>query len=421
MTAIDDGRDEIRASIERTLAREARRNELTVGWVRLLVVTITALLEWVGVLVPLDGVGLTRRLPLAMGITITIWWALAAVVVVLLRRAPPPRALTLAIPVVDATFLFLEHVYAWRHVVGVGFEPHAVTASYGITCSLLAMSGALRLTRGQAAWSALLAMATFAAGNLAVGAFARPASVVFSVSLLVGTTLFALRMTAVVRRSIQSEVAKQALRRLLPEGVVDEAHADPLALVTTPRATDATVLATDLRGFTAMAEGLAPAEVLAFLNEIQGALARVVREAGGTVDKFIGDGMLAVFGAPAPVEDHAARALRAAAGLRAAIAGVNAARAARGQAAVRIGVGVHSGAIVTGCLGGAARLEFTIIGDTVNTAARLEALTKERGVDILISDETARRAGAAVAPLTPLGEVTLRGRTTPLAIYTLGA
>jgi adenylate cyclase len=194
--------------------------------------------------------------------------------------------------------------------------------------------------------------------------------------------------------------------------------------LTEPRALDATVLVSDLRGFTTMSEELPPADVFELLNEIQGAFARAVRNEGGIVDKFLGDGMLAVFGAPEPVDDHALRAVEAAIGMRRELETVNAKRAKRGQADLRMGIGIHSGPVVAGCLGSGARLEFTVIGDTVNTASRIESLTKEHQVEVLVSEATyeriAEQSGTGeLAIFRRVGEVAVRGRAHGLVVHTL--
>ena len=136
---------------------------------------------------------------------------------------------------------------------------------------------------------------------------------------------------------------------------------------------------------------------------------------GGVVDKFMGDGMLAVFGALDPAPDHARRALSAVRRIRSAVEELN--RGLPEERRLRIGVGVHSGTMVAGCLGGGSRLEFTVIGDAVNTTSRLESLTKEKGVDVLISEETARRAPDE--GLVDLGVVAVRGRQQGLHVFTL--
>jgi class 3 adenylate cyclase len=165
---------------------------------------------------------------------------------------------------------------------------------------------------------------------------------------------------------------------------------------------------------TTIAENLQPDEVLALLNEFQGELAAAVREHGGTIDKFMGDGMLAVFGAPEPLPDHASRALAAARAMLARIDALNAANPHR--APLRLGIGIQSGKVVAGCLGSGERLEFTVIGGTVNTASRLEALTKAKGVPVLIGEGTTGQTSAA--DLVPLDSVTLRGHSRPLPIFT---
>jgi adenylate cyclase len=159
---------------------------------------------------------------------------------------------------------------------------------------------------------------------------------------------------------------------------------------------------------------MAPGDVFELLNRLQGALSEAVHACGGIVDKFMGDGMLAVFGATDPSPDHARRAIEAVRRIRQALVDLN--RELSGGK-LAIGVGVHSGSVVAGCLGGGSRLEFTVIGDAVNTTSRLEALTKEKGVDVLVSEETALRVPDA--ELQDLGVVAVRGRQQGIRVYTL--
>jgi class 3 adenylate cyclase len=214
---------------------------------------------------------------------------------------------------------------------------------------------------------------------------------------------------------MEAERGRLLLRRFLPGALIDSAFSDPLQALGAPRSVEATVLVSDVRGFTALSETLAPTQVLELLNELQGALAGAVEDSGGVVDKFMGDGMLAVFGVHAAQPDHAQRAVQAAQRIRAAMVAYNAARPPGQQ--VKVGVGLHAGPLVAGLLGSGERLEFTVLGDTVNTASRVESLTKEHGVDLLLTGEVAAQLGAT--PLRALGEVTVRGRSQSLRLFTL--
>jgi adenylate cyclase len=185
---------------------------------------------------------------------------------------------------------------------------------------------------------------------------------------------------------------------------------------------DATVLFADLRGFTTFAESLDAERVIEVLNNYLGEMSDAILGHGGTLVAYMGDGIMAVFGAPLPQDDHADRALAAAremAGPR--LDAVNAWLAAHGlPEPFGMGIGLCSGPVMSGNVGSAQRLEYTAIGDTTNTAARLEAMTKERGCTILLADGTRERLRAPGDDLRPLGEVAVRGRRAHLRIWTIG-
>ena len=143
---------------------------------------------------------------------------------------------------------------------------------------------------------------------------------------------------------------------------------------------DVSLLFADIRGFTAFAETADAHEVVARLNALFGQIVPIVLRHGGHANKFIGDGLLAVFGAPDRLADHARCAVAAGLEIVAAVQ--------RGGDGLRVGVGVNSGPVIAGTIGGGGRLDFTVIGDTVNTAARVETATRKTGDDLLITHST---------------------------------
>jgi adenylate cyclase len=182
-----------------------------------------------------------------------------------------------------------------------------------------------------------------------------------------------------------------------------------------------TVLFTDIRSFTSLSERLSAAEVAALLNEHFALVDRIVEGEDGIVDKYIGDSVMAFWGAPAIEPDHAARAIRAARTLAAAVASDNRRRVADGLPAIRLAVGLHTGPVIVGNVGPAGRVNYTIVGDTVNTATRIlgEAKAADDGVDVVVmaSAETIRAAGQEAKDCANLGPRQLRGRMEATEIF----
>ena len=180
---------------------------------------------------------------------------------------------------------------------------------------------------------------------------------------------------------------------------------------------EVSVLFTDIVGFTTIAAAMRPAEVTAMLDEHFALVSSAVEREGGTVDKYVGDGILAYWGAPEPQSDHAARAIRAAAAIQRAHTDA----VAEGRAAFGLRIGLHSGPAVAGTVGTAARLDYTIVGDTVNVASRLEQLGREIDPDCpccaLVSGDTCRLAGSDGCD--PLGSRALRGRDGTVEVHRL--
>ncbi|MEO6418784.1 MAG: adenylate/guanylate cyclase domain-containing protein [Polyangiaceae bacterium] len=177
------------------------------------------------------------------------------------------------------------------------------------------------------------------------------------------------------------------------------------------------ILFSDIRSFTTISEQMNDAQALVgLLNEYFTEMVTIVMEEDGVVDKYIGDAIMAVFGAPVSKPDDAVRAVRAAVRMRKALADLNVRLVARGVPALRTGIGIHTGEVVAGNIGSEARMEYTVIGDAVNLASRLESNTKEMGVDVLISEDTFKLVeGTCIA--RPIREITVKGRAKPVMTY----
>jgi class 3 adenylate cyclase len=173
---------------------------------------------------------------------------------------------------------------------------------------------------------------------------------------------------------------------------------------------DVSVLFLDVREFTTFAERAAAHEVVATLNDLYDVVVPVILRHGGHVDKFMGDGLLAVFGAPERHPDHAARAVAAAREVAQLVP-------RRLGDALRVGVGVNSGRVVVGTIGGGGRRDFTVIGDAVNTAARVEAATRVTGDDILITESTLRALGDHGGEFEERRHAPLKGKAATVRLY----
>jgi adenylate cyclase len=179
-----------------------------------------------------------------------------------------------------------------------------------------------------------------------------------------------------------------------------------------------TVLFFDIRGFSSISERMDAQTLVSLLNEYFAEMVTIVMQHDGVVDKFIGDALMAVFGAPVSRSDDAERSVRAALRMRDALASLNEQVAERGFPPVRAGIGIHTGEVVAGNIGSEARMEYTVIGDAVNVAARLETATKDMGVDILLSEDTRNELGGAVSA-RELGEIQVKGRQQPVRVFTV--
>ncbi len=177
-----------------------------------------------------------------------------------------------------------------------------------------------------------------------------------------------------------------------------------------------TILFTDIRSFTSISEKMEAHALVALLNEYFTDMVATIMEEDGVVDKYIGDAIMAVFGAPVQRKDDPLRAVRAAVHMRVALAKLNERLHERGMSSIRTGIGIHTGDVVAGNIGSEKRMEYTVIGDAVNLASRLESSTKEVGVDILISEDTYEAVKNEI-DARPVRELTVKGREKPVMTY----
>jgi len=209
--------------------------------------------------------------------------------------------------------------------------------------------------------------------------------------------------------------------RYVPREVVRRLMVEPDAGVAEER--ELTILFTDLAGFTTMSEAMTPMQVADFINHHLSIVTECIEREGGTVDKYIGDAVMAFFGAPTPLSDHAARGCRAALAIRRAIEADNVLRRERDLANVHVRIGLHMVPVIVGNIGSTSRINYSIIGDSVNAAARLESQGKELGdptqeVGILASDSVIEAADM-VSEAAEVGTFQLRGRSQETRIYRL--
>ncbi|HJU12278.1 MAG TPA: adenylate/guanylate cyclase domain-containing protein [Candidatus Binataceae bacterium] len=218
-----------------------------------------------------------------------------------------------------------------------------------------------------------------------------------------------LRERETIRRAFSGYISRQVLETILEKGELSALKGERRRI---------TVLFADIRGFTAISEGMRPEEVVQMLSEFFDRMVEVLMRHQGTIDKFLGDGMMVIFGAPVDDPYQEEHAVRAAVEMQDELLALCKEWEAKGRRAIKMGIGINSGAAIVGNIGSETHMEYTAVGDTVNLASRLESSTKELGLDIIVSEQTY----SAVRPLfqwKSAGEITIRGRTDTVRAFSV--
>ena len=201
----------------------------------------------------------------------------------------------------------------------------------------------------------------------------------------------------------------------VPPELVDKMAADPEKYSMEGRSEQLTVLFSDIVGFTSTSEALSPKELSAFINEYLTSMSLVIREHRGTLDKYIGDAIMAFWGAPMADPEHARQGILAAIAMQARLLEINTLLGARGWPPIRIGIGLNSGTMSVGDMGSKVRRAYTVMGDAVNLASRLEGLTREYGVGVIVGQNTRDLVEDGV--FRELDTVKVKGKDEPVAIF----
>lgn len=234
------------------------------------------------------------------------------------------------------------------------------------------------------------------------------------ISAVAAQTAIAVENARAHERLAREEVARANYSRFLPEYVVKQMLENPDSFKLGGVSQTITILFADIRGFTRISEHAPPEKIVSLLNRYFSAMTDIIFAHGGTLDKYLGDGLMALFGAPTATPDDASNALNAAVAMQRRLLGINRELRDEGFSEIGVGMGLHTGEVVVGYIGSERRSEYTAIGDTVNTSSRLES--NAQGGEILISDATAKAARSRYR-LKPREAIMVKNRQQPVMLW----
>jgi adenylate cyclase len=346
-------------------------------------------------------------------VVIAIYLAFTLSAFITVRRITATTRIATFAPMI-ATAFDIGFVVAmdWLDSTASGIELEGTVA----VLALIISYALLRYRLHSLIMSTLLAIAAFTAALVWAKAF-NWTSWTFVVFAFLATAILLGATRLAVRKAFIELLRRESLARLVPPKVVDEILAGRVDRLR-PTRREVTVLFADLRGFTGYGESRPPEVVLALLDDFFGRMTQVVQGHGGSVNKFLGDGLLALWGAPDPLPDHPQRAVKAARDMQRVMAELREAQQTAGEPPLHLGIGVHTGEVAAGMLGGGTQSEYTVIGDAVNLASRIEGLTRVHDVDILVSDTTWQRLGGQF-PGRRVAEAQVKGRRAPVVVHAI--
>ncbi len=406
MSSRTDSRYARKALLDERALVAPRINAMRVG---ALVLTIVAMI----------GNEIVRAGSIGPSMPLLGFWLCAACLLYVFTRRPPhvARASLAFVPLVDlpVLYLLLHQLVSSLKLEGVGQDAPATAVLGGMLFALLVLLTGGLVERWQTAVTTTIAAGlqlklNYDAGVDSTVSLTTMMSLFFVAAI---TATLSQRVVKLVGNAVAEQQRRERMHRYFSPQVI--AHLDSSGDgggAATSR--EATVLFADLRDFTALSERLSGDEVIALLNRFHESMVEVLFRHGGTLDKYLGDGLMAYFGAPVDDPQHPAKAVRCAQDMQAALHELNRSRSDPAAPELRMGVGIHTGSVIIGDVGAHSRREFTVIGLAVNIAARLQEMTKTLAEPIVVSQTTRARSDLEFARV---GSVEVRGLSQPMDVF----